>query len=175
MKKIGAALAGMLATGLTGAILADNAVSRQSSQNNDKQILAKLDSEYQAAVKRNDVATMNRLLADDFTLVTGSGKTYSKQDLLREAGSGRIIYVHQEDTDKTVRIWGDTAVVTAKLWEKGTEDGKPFDRTAWFSDTYVRTETGWIYVFAQSSLSLPKTELDSAVRDEKARVSFLPA
>ena len=52
-------------------------------------------------------------------------------------------------------MWGDTAVVTAKLWEKGTDSGKAFDYTVWFSDTYVRTPQGWRYVFGQSSLPLP--------------------
>jgi len=47
--------------------------------------------------------------------------------------------------------------VTAKLWEKGIENGEPFDYTVWFSDTYVRTPVGWRYVFGQSSLPLPKS------------------
>jgi ketosteroid isomerase-like protein len=119
--------------------------------------IAALDTEYQAAVKRNDAATMDRILADDFILVTGRGKIYSKADLLRDARNELDRYEHQEDTDQTVRIWGDTAVVTAKLWEKGTENGKPFDYTVWFSDTYVRTPAGWRYVFGQSSLPLPKS------------------
>ena len=63
----------------------------------------------------------------------------------------------QEDSAQTVRVWGDAAVITAKLWEKGTENGKPFDYTVWFTDTYVRTATGWCYVFGQSSLPLTKT------------------
>ena len=121
----------------------------------DKKIVAALDTQYQAAVKENDAATMDRLLADDFVLVTGSGKAYTKADLLEEARSEQIKYEHQEDTDQTVRIWGDTAVITAKLWEKGTIQGKSFDKTVWFSDTYVHTPTGWRYVFAQSSLPLP--------------------
>ena len=121
----------------------------------DKQIIAALDTQYQAAVKENDAATMDRLLAHDFVLVTGSGKTYTKADLLDEARSEQIHYEHQEDTDQTVRIWGDTAVITAKLWEKGTNQGKSFDKTVWFSDTYVRTRTGWRYVFGQSCLPLP--------------------
>lgn len=121
----------------------------------DKQILSDLDTQYQAAVKINDATTMNRILADDFVLVTGSGKSYSKADLLEEARSGRVVYEHQEDSEQTVRIWGDSAAVTAKLWEKGTDNGKPFNKTVWFSDTYARTPTGWRYVFGQSSLPLP--------------------
>jgi ketosteroid isomerase-like protein len=122
----------------------------------DRNLVAALDTQFQTAVKKNDASTMDRILADDFTLVTGSGKTYTKADLLEEARTGRIVYEHQEDSSQMVRIWGDTAVVTARLWEKGTEDGKPFDYTVWFSDTYVRTATGWRYVFGQSSLPLPK-------------------
>jgi hypothetical protein len=45
--------------------------------------------------------------------------------------------------------------VTAKLWLKGTQQGKAFDRRLWFSDTYVRTPGGWRYAFGQASLALP--------------------
>ena len=86
---------------------------------------------------------------------TGSGKTYTKAELLAEARSGQLVYEHQEDAEQAVRVWDDTAVVTAKLWEKGTKNGEPFDYTLWFSDTYVRTSTGWRYVFGQASLPLP--------------------
>lgn len=123
----------------------------------DQRAVAALDTRYQAAVKQNDAVTMDHILADDFILVTGRGKTYTKADLLKDARTALDQYEHQEDTDQTVRVWGDTAVVTAKLWEKGSEEGKVFDYTVWFSDTYVRTAAGWRYVFGQSSLPLPKT------------------
>jgi ketosteroid isomerase-like protein len=125
----------------------------------DAKTVAALDTEYQAAVKNNDVEVMSRILADDFILVTGSGKAFSKTDLLEEARSGRYIWEHQEDTMQTVRVWGNTAVVTAKLWGKGTKDGESFDKTLWFSDTYVRTPSGWRYVFGQASLPLPHITL----------------
>ena len=125
------------------------------SSDDPSRIVAALDKEYQAAVQKNDFPTMDRILADDFTLVTGSGKSYSKADLLNEAKFGRVTYEQQDDSDQTVRVWGDTAIVTAKLRAKGTESGKPFDYAVWFSDTYVRNATGWKYVFGQSSLRLP--------------------
>ncbi len=134
---------------------AHNPNPSSKSSSNDEDLIASLDTEYQSAVKKNDAATMDHLLADNFVLVTGSGKQYTKRDLVDEAASGRIVYSHQEDTDRTVRIWGDSAVVTAKLWERGTDSGKPFDYTVWFSDTYVRSPSGWRYVFGQSSLPLP--------------------
>jgi len=131
--------------------------SRAESSADDEKAVAALDTEYQGAVKTNDVATMSRILADDFVLVTGLGKTYTKADLLNEARSKRMVYEHQEDSAQKVRVWGDTAVVTALLWAKGTEDGKAFDYKLWFSDTYVRNPTGWRYVFGQASTRLPKT------------------
>jgi ketosteroid isomerase-like protein len=123
----------------------------------DRRIVAGLDTEYQAAVKSNDAATMSRILADDFVLVTGSGTSYTKSDLINDARSGQKLYEHNEELEQKVRVWGDTAVVTAKLWEKGTDNGKPFNHTLWFSDTYARTQNGWHYVFGQSSLPLPET------------------
>lgn len=113
--------------------------------------IKRLDTEYQAAVERNDAETMDRILDDDFILVTGLGKTYTKADLLEEARSGRVVYEHQRDVDQTVRVWGDTAVITALLFAKGTDNGVPFDYKLWFSDTYVRTPAGWRYAFAQAS------------------------
>lgn len=127
----------------------------KASSSQDQRSLLDLDTQYQQGVKNNDAATMDRLLADSFVLVTGSGKTYTKNDLLKEARSGHIRYEHQEDFDQTVRIWDDTAVITARLWESGTDEGKPFDYMVWFSDIYFRTPNGWRYYFGQSSLPMP--------------------
>jgi ketosteroid isomerase-like protein len=120
--------------------------------------VAGLDTQYQAAVKANDAAVMDKILADDFVLVTGRGKTFTKEDLLAEARKKSSVYEHQEELEQKVRVWGDTAVVTALLWIKGADsDGKAFERKLWFSDTYVKTPAGWKYVFGQASLPLPTT------------------
>jgi ketosteroid isomerase-like protein len=127
-----------------------------ASPQDDAKAVAALDTEYQAAVKNNDAATMDRILADDFILVTGRGKVYNKADLLKSARDKDTVYEHQEDTEQTVRVWGDSAVITALLWVKGTQDGKPFDYKLSFSDNYVRASGGWRYAFGQASLPLPK-------------------
>jgi len=121
----------------------------------DQQTVADLDTRYQAAVKNNDAATMGRILADNFVVVLGTGQTFTRDDLLNKARTREIQYEHQEDTDKTVRVWGNTAVMTAKLWLKGVDQGKPFDWHVWISDTYVRTPSGWRYFVGQASLPLP--------------------
>ena len=131
-------------------------VTTETAIAEDARIVASLDTEFQAAVKENDAATIDRILADDFLLVTGRGKTYTKADLLEEARTKRFVYERQEDSDQTVRVWGDTAVVTALLWAKGTEAGKPFDYKLWFSDMYLRTPTGWRYVLLKHRRPCPQ-------------------
>jgi ketosteroid isomerase-like protein len=127
----------------------------QSQDDADARTLAALDSEYQRAVKDNDAVTMGRILAPGFVLVTGQGKSFSREDLLSEARHKSTTYEHQEDSNRTVRVFGNTAVVTALLWAKGVSDGKTFDLKLWFSDVYVRTRDGWRYIFGQASLKLP--------------------
>jgi len=138
------------------ALMAIAATETIAADADDRKVVADLDTQYQLAVKNNDAATMDRILADDFVLVTGRGRTFTKADLL-QGTRGTVVYEHQEDTSQTVRVWGDTAVVTALLWVKGTDAGKPFDYRLWFSDTYVRTAKGWRYAFGQASLPLPAT------------------
>jgi ketosteroid isomerase-like protein len=117
----------------------------------DAQTVARLDAVYHAAVKANDVAIMDEILADDFVLVTDRGASLTKADLIKEAREKRTTYEHQEVEEGTqkVRIWRDTAIVTALLRIKGTRDQNPFDYKVWLSETYVRTPTGWRYVFGQ--------------------------
>ena len=123
-------------------------------QSDDAATVTRLDEQFQAAVRTNDASAMDKILSDDFILVTGSGKVFDKQQLLDEARNREVTYEHQEDTERTVRIWGNTAVVTAKLWVKGMRGGKLIDYTVWFSDTYIRMLAGWRYVFGQASLPL---------------------
>ena len=121
----------------------------------DAKAVEALDIRYQRAVQENDAATMAAILADDFLLVEGDGKQSGKQDLLKSARDGHTHYTHQEDSHRTVKLYGDTAVVTALLWAKGLEDGARVNYREWFSDVYMRTADGWRYVFAQASLPLP--------------------
>jgi hypothetical protein len=93
-----------------------------SSAADDTRIIAALDTQYQAAAKDSDAATMNQILADDFILVTGSGKTYTKADLPAEARSGRVHSERQDDKNQTVRVWGDTAVISEDLGQNNSED-----------------------------------------------------
>ncbi|MGH9600102.1 MAG: nuclear transport factor 2 family protein, partial [Terracidiphilus sp.] len=47
--------------------------------------IAALDTEFQAAVKSNDAAAIDRLLPRDYILVSAAGEVAGKADLLNEA------------------------------------------------------------------------------------------
>ena len=140
----------LLIAGLTG-------IAALAAPNADRDAVALIDRNYQEAVKRNDADTMNKILHPDFQLVLGDGRRFDRDDLLNDARRGRFVYELQDEepASQSVMVWGDTAIVTAKLRLKGLNDGQPFDRTLWFSDTYVRTDRGWRYLFGQASLPLP--------------------
>ena len=129
---------------------------QRTGASDDVAMVYMLDDVYQAAVLRNDAAAMDRILTDDFVLVTGHGKVIGKAELLQEARDAKMRYDRQQDSQKTVRLVGkDAAVVTALLWVKGSSDDETFDYTLWFSDIYVRTPAGWRYAFAQASMRMP--------------------
>ena len=127
-----------------------------ASPGDDIKTVADLDTRYQAAVKANDADTMAQILDPDFVLVLGNGTVHPAKELLDAARAKSTTYEHQEEDPgtQTVRVWGDTAVVTARLWLKGKTGDKEFARRLWFSDTYRRTATGWRYVFGQASMPL---------------------
>jgi ketosteroid isomerase-like protein len=120
-----------------------------------KELIARLDIDYQAAVEGNDAETMGRILADDFVLITGVGRVRTRDDLLKAARDRVAVYEYQEAGERTVRVWGDTAVVTALLRAKGEHAGEPFEAQLWYSDTYTRIDGEWRYVLGQASTRLP--------------------
>ena len=127
------------------------AIKLNASPEEDAKAVAALDTKYQAAVKANDATTMDQILADDFVLVTGRGSVFSKADLLDSARKKEATYERQDEEPGTQKV-------RVCLWIKSVQGGKPADYKLWFSDTYVRTPTGWRYVFGQASLPLSKAE-----------------
>jgi ketosteroid isomerase-like protein len=122
----------------------------------DIRAVAALDTAYQAAVERNDADAMAAILHEDMILVLGDGRVFRGADLLNWARTQRFVYERQVEDEgtQTVRLYGDTAIVTARLYIKATYQGGAIDYRLWFSDTYVRTPQGWRYVFGQASMPI---------------------
>jgi ketosteroid isomerase-like protein len=137
------------------ALIAPNPAT--ASVDDDKRAVAALDIEYQTAVEKNDAETMARIHHGSMTLVLSNGTVQSGAFLEQRARDKTFTWEHQAEVDdsQVVRVLGDTAVVTAKLWLKATRaKGEPIDFKLWFSDTYVRTPIGWRYFFGQAGAPL---------------------
>jgi len=147
------ALAGGLGAGVvTGACMAAGQVDE------DRSTVAALDIQYQAAVERNDAETIARIHHENMILVLSNGTVITGAQLEQRARDKSFTFERQVvvDDSRVVRVLGDTAVVTAKLWLKGKRpNGELFDYKLWFSDTYVRTPSGWRYFFGQAGAPLP--------------------
>jgi ketosteroid isomerase-like protein len=130
-----------------------------ASVNEDMRIVAALDRQFQLAVKCNDADTMANIMHEQMVLVLSDGRVNTREEQLEEARSKTLTYEIQDEDpgSQTVRVYGDTAVVTALLRIKGTKGGQPFARHLWFSDTYVRTPQGWRYFIGQVGRNLFQT------------------
>jgi ketosteroid isomerase-like protein len=148
-----------LASGLA-ASLAAGACMASDRMEQDRKAVYDLDVQYQAAVERNHAGTMARIHHENMVLVLSNGTVLTGAQLEKAAREKARTYERQVvvDDSRVVRVAGETAVVTAKLWLKGVRasNGQAFDYKLWFSDTYVRTPGGWRYFFGQAGAPLPE-------------------
>ena len=64
---------------------------------------------------QNDVATVNRLLADDYLGINPNGTLETKADALAQRRSGTMKISSIDPDNMKVRVYGDTAVVTSRV------------------------------------------------------------
>jgi hypothetical protein len=115
--------AGFVALAATAAAMF-RGIRAAASRAGDENTAASLDARHQEAVKTNDAAITGRILADACVLVTGNGRKQTKADLLKESSSGEITYEHQEDTDRTVRVWNHTQRLRRSCGQKARRKGR---------------------------------------------------
>jgi ketosteroid isomerase-like protein len=149
-------------------LLGEAAMSSESEEA-DRRAVAQLDIEFQRAVKANNAAAMSRIMHPSMVLILGDGRIETRDQQLIEADEKRVSYEIQDEDPgtKTTRVYGDAAIVTARLHIRGTVSGRAFDRRLWFSDVYIRTKDGWKYALGQASLALPNPTV-SGQSDEAA-------
>ncbi len=75
------------------------------------------------AALRGDVATLDKLLADDLDYCTFRGDCETKAQYLGEVKSGRLKYVSIEPTVDRVKLYADTATVTGRATVTAVRDG----------------------------------------------------
>ena len=75
------------------------------------QTILDLESQRLTAMVANDVDTLERILADDLTYVHTTAALDTKESFVSGIGSGRLNYESITPTPKTVRTYGDSAIV----------------------------------------------------------------
>lgn len=82
----------------------------QPPQEAEQQVIA-TDDRRMDALRRGDPGPLERIYADDYTLVTGTGQVRTKADQLAELKSGQLRYPQIEAAERQVRMYGDVAIV----------------------------------------------------------------
>ena len=123
------------------------AVSRKDAEQELKQI----ENSWTDAQKSKNVEKLREILADDWVGLGWDGATSDKAHALAELKSASNSLDGIEMRTMTVRIFGNTAVVTGSDTEKSTEHGKDSSGKYLWTDVFVRQQGRWRAVASQSA------------------------
>ncbi len=110
----------------------------------------KVDRALTEAVIKRDVKEVDRLTSDDYIHVSPHGKVYHKKHILTGLNDGRLIFEKIDDSEVTVSVYGDTAVMTglSKMKGKSKSRGEFHEEYRW-TRVYVRRAGNWQTVAEQ--------------------------
>jgi ketosteroid isomerase-like protein len=145
----------LVMTALLASTEATISVAQQKSEPASK-ILA-LEAKWNEAYKRNDIATMNFLLADDFIITVEDGTTYSKSGYIANAGDGATHVEISEMSNLKVTLHGNVAVVTGAYHERGTLNGKPYEYRDRLTDVWMNSDGKWQVIASHYSIPVKST------------------
>jgi ketosteroid isomerase-like protein len=114
-----------------------------------------VDMERQAreASLHRDPDFSQRTLADDYVAITPLGQVTTKQDTVSARKSGQLRYDSIDVSDMVVRLYGDTAVVTARAEVKGHQLGEDFSGPYRYTRVWVRHAGHWQAVSYQATVT----------------------
>ena len=118
--------------------------------------IKKIEKDRAAAVTRADVAALDAVTSDDYSLIDRNGRVRDKAQTMSAIKTGDIKITSNEVSDLKVRVYGDTAVVTGRADTKGTIGGKDVSGPMLFTRVYVKKNGRWQSVaFQQTAISAP--------------------
>jgi len=116
---------------------------------NAEQELTQLTDQYIAALKGKDTAALERIWADDLTFINPGGAVFTKAQRLADIQSGANRFDSLEASDRTVRIYGDTAVMTSLTTMKGQYGGQDASGQYRVTNVFAKRGGGWQIVSLQ--------------------------
>jgi ketosteroid isomerase-like protein len=123
-------------------------LSAAPTSENVEEVITQLERKWVAAIVGKDTATIDRLLADDFSGTTNDQR-YSKADAIEDVTSGTHESLDLEEID--VRVFGDSAVVTLAQNEKSRHGNKDFSGRYLFTNVWVKKDSEWRAVTSHGS------------------------
>lgn len=111
-----------------------------------------LEESWKDAILKRNVPAMDRLLADDYIAITANGILQSKQQALDSLKSGNISFNSIDLSDRKVRFYGQTALVTSRAEISGDATHGDISGSYRFTRVYVRDGHGsWKIVSFEAS------------------------
>jgi ketosteroid isomerase-like protein len=107
--------------------------------------------DWDRAMIANDAEAIGRYMADDWTIVGSDGNVGDKHNFLALVKSGALSHDVMTSEDINVRVYGDTAVVTARGVSGGTYQGRAFREVERSSSVFVRQDGHWRCVLTHLS------------------------
>ena len=119
--------------------LPEEKLTRVSAEDEVKQI----EIEWGYAFERRDIATLDRLMADDYILTDPLGNVRNKRESLAAITMKDVHFESTKSDNVNVRINGDTAVVTGRSTFKGRYKGWSMAGRYQYTDVLVRRKGCW--------------------------------
>lgn len=112
----------------------------------DAAVLLYLENDWNDARIRKDIAWFERILTDDVTAASATTGTFqTKREYLEAIRADKSVLDTIELLEPNVRVDGNTAIVTGINRSRGRDaQGKPFDRRALFTGTWVKRDGRWM-------------------------------
>lgn len=115
--------------------------------------IIEMERQAKEASLRRDAEFSLHTLAEDYVAITPLGQVTTKQDTISARRSGQLRYESMNVTDMVVRLYGDTAVVTARADVKGHQLGEDFSGPYRYTRVWVRRNGRWQAVSYQATVT----------------------
>ena len=125
-------------------------VAQEDQSHQVKQIL-KLESDWNDAHLRGDEEALDRLWAEELTVVVPEMPLFTKPELLEMWKSIKVTFSRYQTTDVQVHFAGQTAVVTGRLQRSRNFGGQVRDDDWLFTKTYALVKEEWKVVSYHAS------------------------
>jgi|SRR5438093_6875702 len=117
-----------------------------------EQEIRAMETLWNEARARADIATLDRILVDDWTVTHANGTTDSKAQYLADLRSGARKFAGPVTvSDFVVRAYGDTAVASGSSQSTVTLNGQPQGGALHFTRVYVKRNGAWRMIVTQAT------------------------